>query len=1117
MNSLIDNREVELAQKFKELANNIDTIKIVTGYFYLSGFNLVKDQLKGKKVRIIMGDQTDPITQNEIKLGYEKRALYKFNQDIERMDDNDGQLLKSLSDLIGCGDIEIKVYKDDDKKLHAKAYIFSSDEDVRLRSLIIGSSNFTRSGMIKGGNIELNSVVTHAGDFQMITKWFDEIWESSDEFNDEILRIIKTSVPYQHHVENDLEYISPVDLFKMMSNEYLDGYTKPSEGILAEFQELGVINAQDRIKQLNGCILADSVGLGKTLIALKLIECAQSEGKNALVIVPKNLEANWCAEIEKVKEKFNLKTDEKKLKILSMNKLSTYNISNISDKSELIKLGTEYKFLVIDEAHRFRNHGEYIEKEYSNNKNYANLTFMLKQSKDIPIQCLLLTATPLNNSIQDIYNLLRIFTNEIALKNYNTALDMRNFDEYKRLTLKEKEAKKEGLPANEFTIEKKKHLAGIRKILEEVMILRTRSYISSKYGDLRIGGKPVTFQLPTVSKQRYVFPTEYDALYDNLEELLGKLTVPHMSILRNRKNAQLGGLFKVLLLKRLESSIDSFVISLKNLHKRESDLLDEIKSMGWDHVMKTKFINKSKTDNLLDDEELTELIDEFNDDKNDVFNKEEFENKLNNDLKYIQDFLSNSIVPIQQDDGYVDPKLDALLDILRNNLGNKILIFTQYHDTLLYLEKKLRVYSLSEDIVIDYVSGSINDGPVGSNLDKEKKIKLFAPCANNYSIDENENEIQILVSTDALSEGVNLQDSSIIINYDLPWNPMRLVQRIGRVDRIGSTGQTLVYNILPDENLDKFLKLLNILLVKIENVSSVIGKEYQILSETEDTNPREIGEKITNTMKEIRSTTSITELENTAISHELDNLIPNAIFEKRMALKLRLKEMGITIDNKINYPNTPKYSILKNNLNTGIFMMFRLYDNRLMKKINNIILLSDFKGKHIRELDIDTLIIDPYDIDRKMKNELNISSNDLVEIKNKIQHHLKESYVKTLQESFDTFHNTPTVKPTRLQKVILSRLKKIQSGFSVEKNIEELEKIFQEDILRQGGKEVLYNIYNIDKTSLLIKEIENETQSKFIQNMKKFSDIFTKNNIQLPKRRVPSDIKYKLICWGVCI
>ena len=825
---IIDNRRTKMGDALRSYGKDAHTLRMAVGYFHVSGFNTLRTELGGiGKIYIIMGDATDEATAAQLKKGHEgdrKEAIR--NRMVRVLNDVSGELetdtLMELYRYIQTGKMEVRVYVRN--TFHAKAYIFETNKphpDVAF----VGSSNLSLAGLgYEGGNTELNMLTFESPTIQELLQWYGEVWDNAIPYSDELIKIIQHTVPYARKQNNDLEYVTPKTLFKIMAIEKLDGWDvsmDESADLLTEFQKIGVLNASDKIRKFGGCIVADSVGLGKTFIGMELIREAQVRGQNALVIVPKNVEENWRGELEKYK---GIILDKSRLKIMTVDKLSRMDNGLPDDRAELESLKAGYDFVVIDEAHRFRNKG-YFAEAYSGNKNYANLDALKKSNT----QYVLLTATPLNNTVKDLENLVSIFTTETKLKNTKPDLDFSHFGKYDRITEHLKkldkdepdyETRREGL------IEQRKpHELGITNILEEVIVLRTRSDINERYSNEVIGGRRVSFMPIMVVPNRCKFPSSYMKLYEGVVYLLERLNVPHMSM-KEGSTVQLRGLFMTLLYKRLESSIHSFVRTLENLMYTEKDLLEATERYSWKEATEGERVDGEG----LDEYGLGTTRDETMEDG-------VAKTKLREDIQLITDFIDKHVGPIRRESGYVDPKLNMLLEMLQSEAG-KVLVFTQYRDTAEYLYNNIK----SIDKTVDCVSGT---GDLGTDLDTHMKVKLFAPVANSYEPTATEREIDILVATDTLSEGVNLQDCGTVVNYDIPWNPMRMVQRAGRSDRIGSKTKTTVRNILPDEKFDElFLGLLDKVAGKIETIIDILGTENQIVTDEENANPKTIGEAI---------------------------------------------------------------------------------------------------------------------------------------------------------------------------------------------------------------------------------------------------------------------------------
>ena len=343
--------------------------------------------------------------------------------------------------------------------------------------------------------------------------------------------------------------------------------------------------------------------------------------KNVLLIVPASIKENWIREIEVTNthgvKNFNINTNKKRLKIMTSTEMSNKDLTQQKDRKALDMLRENYSLVIIDEAHRFRNDGSFEDGVYHKNKNYANLKYIKSTDK----RYALLSATPLNNSILDLHNLIEIFLNPTVLKNYDSSLTFSDFKEYQKKQKQIMNEMKKDAPdhdlINSLKGELDTHLEGIKCILEEVMILRTRTEISKRYPNLKIGGKRMQFQMPEINPQKYVSGEEYDPIFEGVADLLASLHIPHISLTNEVAGANLTGLFKVLLFKRLESSIYSFTHSLEKLLWKEQELRKEIKKDGWEVAKSRRRGNEDLESQIENELDLTSFISSFKDSDDD--------------------------------------------------------------------------------------------------------------------------------------------------------------------------------------------------------------------------------------------------------------------------------------------------------------------------------------------------------------------------------------------------------------------------------------------------------------------------------------------------------------------
>ena len=935
----------------KDLFADADSADIETGYFYISGFRLVRKDLAGvSKIRMIIGDETNRATKDELVRGFERRYLVDLKSDMGSIGDteeNRGRI-KTLQDLIADGVLEVRIYND--AKLHGKVYIFNGLSGIQDRLAIGGSSNFSRGGL--EGNEEMNFSFTSKNDVDKLSKWFEERWSKSKDFKDELLNVVNESTMGVRILEKDDEYLSPEDLWKKIIFEYLNGMVTVGKDFLADFQKIGVENALDKIYDYNGVIISDSVGLGKTYIAGDVIRHYMELGGNILCMVPSGIKSQWR---DVLGGEFGLNLD--KIKVISHAKFSLC-------KDAVAEYGS-YDFVVIDEAHRFRN------KDIRKNDNIK----LLKGHK-----FLLLTATPLNNSVLDLRNLIDIFVSKNRLFSLKQ-LNVDCFNGYLKLAKKERSGKS---LSGEEDREKLRCFGEIGKILEEVMILRTRSIIKKKYPNIEIGGKRVEFLSPKIEMIDYDMSEQLKKLEEVLPELspvdeddkmvsvvgdtddsdfitdfIVGLHLPHMNLGGDDKTV--AGLYKITLLKRLESSIYTFRSSLGKLRQREIGLKNDLDNMDWNDVVEKYMKKKINVSYLEGDIDLQSCIEDFvsqgkeivGEDKTTNFMKlqENIKKHIVEDLASIDEFIGriNTLKGAGEYD-YDDTKLNKVLEKLLGNCDKKMLIFTQFRDTVDYLGHHVNQYFDGLDRKIVLAKGGIKD--------KVKIAKRFSPLSHGCRVvngivfegEEKEielgSEIDILISTDTYSEGVNFQDCNIVFNYDLPWNPTRLIQRVGRIDRIGSNDRKFVFNVKTDDEIDAMLNLMSKLQNKIRDISSILGREYGILSEDEVVNPKTIGERIT----EIRESEDMEDLEDATTGGILEGVKIGADDVSRIRLGLKDEIKRSALDNFDVFDNLG-YCIMKGN-KKFVFAYFKIYNKKTRRTYRDVILrMVDGKIEEIEPMD----------------------------------------------------------------------------------------------------------------------------------------------------------------------
>jgi len=797
--NIIDNNNTKLSiflNKVLKLEPST-SLDIATAFFNVEGFALVKENIKTiTKFRLLLG-KTPELTDNKKTLG--SVLLEEIKKEIEGLDLS-AEKKDDVSDLIKFlekPNIYVRLY--DKNLLHGKTYIFD-------KLVVSGSSNFTYAGLTREG--EFNTVQTGHMPVDYARKtWFDKFWNDAIDFKDELIQILKDSrfgtkeyTPFQIYIKSLYELQKDEIKAEAEEETKRDEISTVSNIELTEFQSDAVQRVYSRLKKYGSVIVADSVGLGKTYIALKVIEeFGFFRRKRYLVICPAQLkDTMWLPEL--------------KGKILPENILSQENLASeeFIEKSKRATGGHmgDIELLIIDESHNLRN-------PLANRwENLNSLIELITKEKGTKPKILFLTATPINNSIWDLYWQIMLLVG-----NDRAALIKENIPD---LFVHFKE------------IDKKGDLSLLNDLLNELSIRRTRDYIKKEYPGALIKGKKIKFPERKLDTITYELDKAYQGMYREIAETISqKLTMAYYRILDYKKDElktqdeilalnrmiAIGGIFKTILLKRLESSVEAFRKSVTRhisfLKKMQSYLK---KGRFLSKQSYTKFLKYTITIDDDSDEDIDEIeriiisqLDKFN---LADYKKEELYKDIQTDiilLEGIQDKIKN-----------ITPEKDAKLIEFKKRLielskKSQIIVFTYYKDTLDYIHDYLIKQNELKDINIQKISGS------GSFTSKERQ-RIIDRLRNH--------EIDILLSTDVLSEGQNLQTAQTLINYDLHWNPTRMIQRAGRIDRIGSDFDTVyIYNFYPEDELEELLRLVNILQGKIIDIDQSIGLDQTVLGE----------------------------------------------------------------------------------------------------------------------------------------------------------------------------------------------------------------------------------------------------------------------------------------------
>jgi SNF2 family DNA or RNA helicase len=825
-------------------------LSIVSAYFTIYAYEALKDKLDNiENLRFLFGEprfikSMDPNKTDKKAYKIEDDGLQLKNRLEQR------RAARECADWI-AQKADIRSIRQANL-LHGKMYHI---DNKGIEEAILGSSNFTVSGLglgANGNNIELNLIVDSNRDRLDLKKWFDAIW-----VDEKLVEDVKSDVlAYlaQLYQDNAPEFIYFKTLYHIFEG-YLEDQGKGGLAdiqkqvvdtdiwkFLFEFQKDGVKGAITKLQTYNGCILADSVGLGKTFEGLAIIKYFELRNDRVLVLCPKKLRENWTVFQAQNNSELNpFLQDRFNYTVLSHTDLS--RDGGYSGDIDLANINWgNYDLVVIDESHNFRNNTPSRRDENGEIVRLSRYQWLLQKiiQEGVRTKVLMLSATPVNNDLRDLRNQIYFIT-EGEDHSFDESLGIPSIQELLRgaqITFNDWAKKSKERKTSELL---DRLSSGFFKLLDGLTIARSRRHVQKYYKEsvALLGGfpernKPVSVY-PEIDLQGEFM--SYDRLNDEIEQYRLTLFNPskyvkneYKTLYEKEKIAQftqakrenfLIGMMKINFLKRLESSVHSFDLTLKRTVQKIDDLQIRIQrfkqfqaenpNLNWDDLQVED----------IDDEELQNAFE---------VSKARFKmahlelDRWQKDLRDDRDQLHSLELSAQEITQERDAKLARLKTLIENKVKNptadkqgcpnrKVLVFTAFADTAIYLYGAIKDWALNElGIHIALVSGGAvpNQTTYGRN-DFNHILINFSPVSKQRAKMKSmpqDGEIDLLIATDCISEGQNLQDCDYLINYDIHWNPVRVIQRFGRIDRIGSINPKVqLVNFWPTQDLDKYITL----------------------------------------------------------------------------------------------------------------------------------------------------------------------------------------------------------------------------------------------------------------------------------------------------------------------
>jgi len=871
-NSISGWTALEYLRKWTEISKSMD---IATGYFEI-GSLLALDTHWQKlgKIRILMGSEVTKRTRQALLDSIKTKIIQELDKSIEDAK-VDRPLLSGVAaivDALQSGQIEVKVY--DAGKFHAKCYITHSSLEVIGSYALVGSSNFTKPGLTD--NVELNVSVQTASDVEQLQEWFEYHWKEAQPVSADVLDII----------DRHMRLYTPFDVYVKALQEFFRGHDLTSKEweetkskmfpILDQYQKEAYWSMVRISQQHSGAFLCDGVGLGKTFVGLMLIErLVLHENKRVVLFAPKAArDGVWEKHIKKYLSHIGGDGVFSNLLVYNHTDLTRPGFANT-----FARVASLADAVIIDEAHHFRNTGQQPNpaKGVEPSRYYRMLDVIGKA--DAHKQVFLLTATPINNGLSDFRRLVELFTQRndgyfartIGINSVQAAFNTLERELRKKLSITDTQSTTDRAP--EITSFVSQH-----PIFQQLVVQRSRAYARESQKRENKGTLVFPQRQPPVVAQ-YSLKKSYGQLFEIFKSAFRKdrplfqlplydptpylKSTTSMDDFEKNRLIAVVGLIRTSFLKRFESSIVAFELSSIRLLQKlfafvevhtespdEKYELDRWKTLNHSMLQEITHYRKDvlDTDDDVDEDFISDdIIENTTRYSRDEYDVHEMLKAARADMDVLVSFLRETM----QYDVKRDDKIHTLIALLRSDeLANqKVLIFTEFADTARYIARELRAAGISG---VDQVDSA-------TKQDRARVIERFAPYYNDLStaqiVVRGDTPTRVLISTDVLAEGLNLQDAVFMMNYDIHWNPVRLMQRIGRVDRrLNPTieerlvqdhpeiaplrGKVKFWNFLPPRELSDLLTLYTRVTNKTLVISEVFGIEgKQLLTPDDDYNP----------------------------------------------------------------------------------------------------------------------------------------------------------------------------------------------------------------------------------------------------------------------------------------
>ena len=864
---------LDYLRQWSEVASAVD---IASGYFEIGALlDLDGHWQKFKKIRILMGDEMTHRTKNALLIAVRRRAEQLLDGSIESDKESDPFLagIDAILEALKSGQIECRVYNKD--KFHAKTYITHGRVEVMGSTALVGSSNFTRPGLTQ--NVELNIKIESSSEVAQLQAWYELHWDAAVDISPEVVKV----------VERHAQEFSPFDVYAQALRSMFDELEPTASEWdqhgslmfpkLDRYQQEAYWALVNIARQHGGALLCDGVGLGKTYVGLMLIErLVLHENKRVVLFAPKSVKVSvWEPELKRHLAHIGGMGGSADFSNLTV--FSHTDLTRALDFPERFeRIAGLADAVIIDEAHHFRNTGQRgDDSDPSERSRYYRLFDLLGGERHKTLY--MLTATPINNSLNDFRHMVELFSRGDDAY-FSRTLGVTSLSgRLNAITKTLKKSLGDDVPEAAVAEEATELLAG-DNLFQGLVVQRSRAYARAsqiqetgsaavfperedpkvaEYSIRKSYGKLLTLVDTAFKKNKPLFALP---MYYPLAYYKGSNT--EIDPLESNRQHQVVALIRINFLKRFESSVYAFELSCDRLLMKLLAFVQKNNETPAEMKLYQRWLDQhaamfelSRVRQLLNSEDAGEL-DEENEDivPPEMLAKVE---RLPRDEYNVTDMFAETYLDLDQIAALLtecrnfqpsaDDKLKKLTQLLNTETmaDRKILVFTEFADTARYLRRELQKAGITGVAQIDS----------SSKIDRADAIRRFSPYYNGLTSkalkDSGQQETRVLIATDVLSEGLNLQDATRLINYDIHWNPVRLMQRIGRVDRrlnpdveaelvadhpklAKQRGHVAFWNFLPPDDLDTLLTLYENVSHKTLLISKTLGIEGKKLLRPED-------------------------------------------------------------------------------------------------------------------------------------------------------------------------------------------------------------------------------------------------------------------------------------------